>query len=233
MAFTTSDDHKLTATDVITEALEIIGVLAEGEAPSTDASTSALRSLNNLIKLWSVDSQIYAQNEYTLDLVASTGTYTLDSTNVGYIPNKIINVTRVNSSTGDEVPINRLTQEEWYALADKTTTGTVVQYYQKRNPVGVAMDLHVWPVPANTTWDLKLWLQYPLRDVDAGTDDVYFTQEWYLALSFKLAHILSFKYGLSLQEKAQIRDEADDFYEIASSYDVDGSVFVQPRAKHG
>jgi hypothetical protein len=63
MAFTTTADLKLTATDIITEALELIGVLAEGESPSAAQTTSSLRTLNNLIKLWSADTQIFAQGE--------------------------------------------------------------------------------------------------------------------------------------------------------------------------
>jgi len=233
MAFTTSDDHKLTATDIITEALEICAVLEEGEEPSTNATTTALRSLNNLIKLWSTDNQIFAQDEYTLDLVASTASYQLDSGNVGYIPNKIRNATLVHSTNDTEIPLKPLTQEEWYALTDKTTEGIPTQYFQKRNPVGVATDLYLWPVPSDTTYDLKLWLQYPIRDVDAGTDDLWFTQEWYLALSFELAYILSFKYGVQGAERDRIKIAADDYYDTASSYDTDGSVYFQPESMNG
>jgi hypothetical protein len=233
MAFTTSADHKLTATDIITEALELLGVLAEGEAPSTNQSTSALRSLNNIIKLWSADAIIFAQDEYTLDLVASTGQYALGVGNVGYIPNKILNASLINSSDSTEIPLSPLTQEEWYALTDKTTEGQPTQYYQKRQPVGVSTDLYLWPVPSDTTYDLKLWLQYPFRDVDAGTDDVWFTQEWYIALAFELAYVLSNKYGVNLRERVLLKETADNYFGIASSYDTDGSMYLQPDSKHG
>ena len=233
MAFTTNANHSQTATDIITEAMEIIGILEEGESPSTAATTSALRSLNNIIKMWSVDYIIYAQGEYTLDLAADDADYALGVSNVGYIPQKVLNATLINTSTNDEQPINELTQEEWYALSNKTTGGPPTQFYQKRNAVGVDLDLYVWPVPENTTYDLKLWLQYPLRDVDAGTDDVYFTQEWYLALTFGLAHILGWKYGIQPSERDRLEGLADKYREEASSYDVDGSVFLQPQSKHG
>lgn len=230
MAFTTSADHKLTATDIITESLEILGVLEEGEAPSAAQTTAGLRSLNNIIKLWSADTQIFAQDEYQLDLVASTGTYVLDTGNVGYIPNKILNAVLINTSTNDEIPISPITQQEYYALTDKTTESRPTQYYFKRNPVGVGLDLYVWPVPSDTTYDIKLWLQYPLRDVDAGTDDVYFTQEWYLPLSFELAYVQAYKYGLPLQERLLLKRTSDDYYDKASSYDVDGSMYLQPAS---
>lgn len=232
MAFDTVASHKLTGDDIITEALEILGVLGDGDTTSTTQTASSLRTLNNLIKLWSADTAIYAQDEYTLDLT-TTGVYTLGVSNVGYIPNKVLNVTRYNSTTFEEAPINPLTQEEWYALADKTTTGTVVQYFAKRNPVGVDMDFLVWPVPANTDFDLKMWLQYPLRDVTVGTEDVWFTQEWYLALSYGLAYLLAPKYGVVGGERQQLGNDMAMFREEASSYDVDGSVYFQPGRQNG
>ena len=228
MAFTTTDTHKLTATDIITEAMELVGVLEEGESPSTAQLTTALRSLNNIIKMWSADTQIFAQNEYELTLVASQADYTLDSGNVGYIPWKILNATLVHNTNSTEIPLSQLTQEEWYALTDKTTEARPTQYYQKRNPVGVATDLHLWPVPSDTTYNMKLWIQYPLRDVTSGTDDVYFTQEWYLALSFALAFVLAHKYGISLQERDRIQIASEHFKDQASSWDTDGAVYFQP-----
>jgi hypothetical protein len=316
MAFTTTSDLKLTATDIITEALELIGVLAEGEAPSAAQTTSSLRTLNNLIKLWSADTQIFAQGEYRLQLAADTQEYSLSVSNVGYIPNKILNATLINAafydspnytliydnlavstytvgetvtfsggSTGvvatddgattmtiritegdavpandetmtggtsgttsdvngtpaalaqtgasEEIPLSPLTQEEWYSLTEKKSGGRPTQYYYKRNPVEVAGSLKVWPVPEDTTYDMMLWIQYPYRDMDAGTDDVWFTQEWYMALSFELAFLLAHKYGIDPRERRFIKDSADEYYAVAASYDVDGSVFLQPASRNG
>jgi hypothetical protein len=232
MAFDTVASHTLTGADVITEALELLGVLGDGDTTSATQLASSLRTLNNLIKLWSADTAIYAQDEYTLNLT-TTGVYTLGVSNVGYIPNKVVNATRYSSTTFEEVPINPLSQEEWYALADKTTTGPVTQYYAKRNAVGVDMDFLVWPVPADTTYDLKLWLQYPIRDITVGTEDLFFTQEWYLALSYGLAYLLAPKYGVIGGERQQLGQDMERFREEASSYDVDGSVFLQPRTQNG
>lgn len=231
MTFSSTADHIQSGTDLITESLEMIGVLSEGESPSADQSTSALRTLNNLIKLWSADTQIYAQGEYTLDLVASTASYDLGVSNVGYIPQKVINATLINSSTDYERTLTRLTQEEWYALGDRTTESTPTQYFFKRNAVGVDSTLYVWPVPEDTTYDINLWLQYPIRDVDTASDDVYFTAEWYLALSFELASILGRKYGVSLQECREFHTLAEEYRWEASTYDTDGSVYFQPERR--
>lgn len=230
MAFSTSGDYSATATNIITEALEQIGVLQEGEAPSTEQSTSALRSLNYLIKTWGANTHIWAQAEYTLDLVGSTGAYTLDVGNVGYTPQKVINVTRIDA-TGQEVPLNPLTQEEWYALGNRTTEGTPVNYYAQRKVEPDGMTFNVWPIPADTTYDLNLWLQYPIRDVDTASEDMWFTQEWYLALSYGLAYLLSSKYGVSSSEKMLLKEAMDSFRWEAESFQTDGSVYFQPTQR--
>ena len=233
MAFDTTAVTTLTGTNVITEALELLGVLEEGETPSTDATTSALRTLNNLIKLWSADTAIYAQGEYTLSTVAATSEYALGISNVGYIPLQVRNATRILVADNTEVPINPLTQEEWYALADKTTSGVPVQYFFQRKVVGTSGALHLWPVPDDTKHSIKLWLQYPLRDMSVATVDVYFTQEWYAALCSGLAYMLAPKYGISPQSRSQHKDDMEEFKWTAESYDVDGSVFFQPRRNNG
>jgi len=51
MAFSTTSDHLQTGTQIVTEAMEICGVLEAGGTISTDDQTSVLRTLNNLIKL--------------------------------------------------------------------------------------------------------------------------------------------------------------------------------------
>jgi hypothetical protein len=315
MAFSASADIKLTAADIIQEAMELIGVLEEGESPSAAQNTTALRSLNNIIKLWSADTQIYAQAEYRLNLVADTQSYSLDATNVGYIPNRVIRVNRIEAeyydsanltvpydtlavstftvgetvtfsggstaivitdnatdsmtvrlAEGDatpandetitggtsgataavngtataltqsgargETPLRELTQEQWYALGDKSVTGQPTQFYQQRQPVGVSHIFKIWPTPDDTTYDLLLWLQYPYQDADATTDDVWFTQEWYMALSFELAYVLSNKYGLHPQERMMFAQTAARYYDLAATYDTEGSMYLQPDSKH-
>ena len=95
------------------------------------------------------------------------------------------------------------------------------------------MDFLVWPVPADTTYDLKLWLQYLIRDITVGTEDLFFTQEWYLALSYGLAYILAPKYCIIGGARQQLGNDMENFREEASSYDVDGSVYFQPSRQNG
>lgn len=53
MATSGSYDYSVTATNVLTEALEIIGVLAVGQTIDSNDQTTCLRSLNMMVKQWS------------------------------------------------------------------------------------------------------------------------------------------------------------------------------------
>jgi hypothetical protein len=52
MATSGSTDFDLTRDDIITEALELLGVLPEGATPTADQLTSSARTLNQMIKAW-------------------------------------------------------------------------------------------------------------------------------------------------------------------------------------
>lgn len=55
MATSGSIDFSVSRDDIITEALEQMGVLAEGQLPSADQLTSMSRTLNMLVKTWQAD----------------------------------------------------------------------------------------------------------------------------------------------------------------------------------
>lgn len=55
MSTSGSIDFSVNRDDVITEALEIIGVLGEGESPNASQLTSCARTLNMMVKNWQVE----------------------------------------------------------------------------------------------------------------------------------------------------------------------------------
>jgi hypothetical protein len=315
MAFSTTSDHLQTGTQIVTEALEIIGVLEAGGTISADDQTSSLRTLNNLLKLWSKTMPITARGEYRLQLSADDGTYTLDTTNVGYIPEKVIyanlidatyydsanltvaydslavstytvgeTVTFSGGSTaivitddgvdgqtvrlaeGDatpandetmlggtsattstvngtpaakaqagasgEIPMTELSTGEWYELTNKLeTTGTPVNFWARNKVTGVGMDFQVWPVPEDTKYDIVMWLQYKLRDVDTITDDVWVAQEWYMALAYGLAAYLGPKWGLDRNDVKALMATAQTLRFEAENSQYADSVYMQPEER--
>lgn len=228
MAFTTVTDFSVSAADIITEALEQLGILGEGESPNSDQITSSLRTLNMMVKLWGADYNIYAQKQLTVDLVASTQDYFFGNSAGAYIPQKIISATLTNTTTNDDVPLTIITRDEWEHLSNKTKEGTPTLVYYKTGAVNESATFSVWPVPQDTTYDIDLWVQYPVRDLDAGTDDLYFPQEWFLALAFGLAYYLAPKYGVNGGDRDRLGVDMETLRNEAESYITDGSVYFQP-----
>lgn len=81
MATSGSINLTATGTDIITEALEQLGVLSEGETPGTNALTSCNRTLNYLVKAWQAEGlNIFALQKSYLFLQENVHEYTLSST---------------------------------------------------------------------------------------------------------------------------------------------------------
>ena len=91
MATSGSFDFVLDRDDIITEALQQVGAIADGETPSSDQLTSCSRTLNMVMKAWQADGmQLYRKKEYTITLVASDNTYTFGSGgDVSEVPTRI------------------------------------------------------------------------------------------------------------------------------------------------
>lgn len=80
MATSGSINYTVTRDDIITEALSICGVLAEGDTPNSDTLTNCARTLNMLVKSWQVEGlNLWAMTTGYLFLEASKQVYTLGS----------------------------------------------------------------------------------------------------------------------------------------------------------
>lgn len=82
MAVSSSIDFAATRDDIITEALEQLGVLGEGESPSTNQLTSSARTLNMMLKAWQATetnlfaiqkAYVFMQNDQVKYELSSTG----------------------------------------------------------------------------------------------------------------------------------------------------------------
>lgn len=81
MSTSNSYNYAATASDAVTEALELVGAIPEGGTPNSAQLTSALRSLNMMIKAWSADDlQLWVAQRATLFPLADTVTYAIGPT---------------------------------------------------------------------------------------------------------------------------------------------------------
>ena len=80
--------------DIITEALEILGVLAEGTTPSAAQLTSCARTLNYMIKAWQSDGiNLFAVQQVYLFLIENQSAYSLISTTTDHYTASFVETT--------------------------------------------------------------------------------------------------------------------------------------------
>ena len=80
--------------DIITEALEILGVLGEGVSPNSDQITSAARTLNYMVKAWQADGiNLFAVQQVYLFLIKNQSAYSLIGTTTDHYTASFVETT--------------------------------------------------------------------------------------------------------------------------------------------
>ena len=134
MAYSGTNSYRDTAITLIKDALILCGGLEENETPSDEQLAHSMRTLNRLVKAWSVKGlKVWTQNQETLTLVQAQSSYNIGPTGTDKVTEEPIDVSnvRVQVSTS-EIYLNELTREEYMRITDKTAQGTPVQYYWDR-----------------------------------------------------------------------------------------------------
>jgi hypothetical protein len=305
MSTSNSTNYTLTASELITSALEPLGVAQSGEPLEPEDSASALVVLNMMLKalqnklfLWKrktvsitlvaaqtaysigqksagnatslsagnlVDSganfntdnvivgdtvkNITAGTSTTVSAVTSTTTlamtvdiftvgtetYEITSDNVSAPrPMKILECNRVRSD-GNEVPLNKLTSNEYENESNKTSPGAPISYYYDKQLNNGT--LNIWQAPdtsAVSEWTLRVVYQSTIEDIDLLTETIDCPSENLEALQINLTYRLSGRFGgLSASERAVLRQDAKDALNDAEGFDQeDGSIYFQPEMEN-
>ena len=223
MALSNSTDFTVTRDQLITGALRIVGAVAQGETPTATQVTEAAEALNMLAKAWQADGMpLWNIREYSLTLVAGQATYSVSP--------KLLKVIQAynHSTSGTDVPMRIITRDEYNRLGNKTSSGNPIQIFC--NPLQTTTEVKVFPVPtsveaaANT---IKLTYQKQFDDFDTSTDNPEFPNEWFDALKFGLAHRLAAEYGMELNDRRQLMQEAVILKQEALHYGTEeGSILL-------
>lgn len=236
MATSNSSNFSITRDQIITGALRLVGAVALGETPSAAQISEAAETLNLMIKAWSADGMsLWAMKEYSLALTLDAATYEIGLTKTVAIdkPLKITQAYLHDTSTNVDIPMRIITRDEYNRLGNKATSGQPIQiYYEPLRDYGV---LHVYP-PANSSAvaskQIKFTYMRPFEDFDAATDEPDFPQEWFDAVKYGLASRLAGEYGISMEDRKQLQQEAMFIKAEALSFGTEeGSFFFSPDTR--
>lgn len=226
MATSGTTDFTVTRDDIIKRALRLLGVLAQGETPSTDQVSEAAIALNGLVKAWQADGMpLWAIKQRSVTLIADTASYTLDTPK----PLKILQAWNHDSTSNVDIPMRIITKQEYNILGNKTSSGNPIQcYYDPRRDNGI---LYLFPVPATAQVgvnSISLVYQAPFEDFDASTDTPDFPQEWYDAITYGLATRLAPEYGIPSTDRRTLWQEMNTIKQEALNFGLEeGSLYFQ------
>lgn len=230
-----SSVYTVTKEDIIEEALELCGVLAADEEPSSADISSVGRSLNMLIKAWQTEGiNIWAVTELEVPLEEDKKMYTIgpdQDIDVDWRPIRIVDGVYRNSDDID-IPLNIWSREEYWLLSDKESEGVPLNVYLNRRVDHG--ELYVWQLPSDDNSKLILQMQRGLEFPQDDDADIDFPGEYFLAVAYNLARIIGIKYGVPAGTMDALVREAERFKQEAMDYNrEDTSVYIQPDNRGG
>lgn len=194
------------ATDLITDALQDLGVLSAGQSPSATDLTTGLRRLNSMLDLWATSSLLVPFRTQVTKALTGAQSYTIGT-------GGDINTTRpvaiesafVRESNTDSPLYVAHSRKEYDDLTDKGLTGTPrAVYYEPTLPLGT---LFVWPVGSAIDM-LFLSVRGQLTSFPDTTTDVVLAPGYVTALQSNLALKLAPIYEAMASE--DVKDTARD-----------------------
>lgn len=234
MATSGSVDYSLTARQIATAALELIGVVALGDTPPAEEADKALQQLNLMVKTWGADPspKLWLKTEGSVTLSASTASYTASPVSLA---RKVLSVRRRTSNI--DTPLCPLSRSDYDDIPNKSGTGTPTSFYF--DPQRATRTLYVWPAPttavaADTT--LRMTYLRVIEDLDALDDDFDLPQEWLEVLQYGLAARLAMPFKMHLTDPtgyAEVKSRAAELYAQLSAWDEeDVSVSFSPDLRY-
>jgi hypothetical protein len=147
-------------------------------------------------------------------------------------PLKILEASFYNEDSQTDTPVEVLTHNEWFELSNKETEGQPIQLtYLPNLERGTA---YVWPRFQNGDGVIKIWFHRPYEDFDSATDNPDFPQEFYMALVWALSWAIAPSYGVPLEERKMMLQEAEKLKMEALSFVMEeGSMYLQPSNGNG
>jgi len=156
--------------DIVTWALQDIGVLAAGEIATAQDALDGLAGLNALVDQLAAERlAVYKITRTVWTIAASTQNYTVgtgatvDVARPAQAESVKANWYDSAEATVTELPLGRFTDDEWRTLAQKGTTAEAPSafYYAPTYPTGT---LSLWPVPTGSGLRGVLYAPEPVAE---------------------------------------------------------------------
>lgn len=180
-----------TAGDIITGALRLLGVVAEGESPSPESAADALSAMNQMIESWNTERlSVFSTQDQVFTWPAVTISRTMGPTGdfVGNRPILVDDATYFKDpSTGVSYGIKLINQQQYDGIALKTVRSTYPQVMWV-NMTYPDIELYIYPVPTRI-------LEFHFISVEELSRPAILATE----LSFPPGYLRAFRYNLACE----------------------------------
>jgi hypothetical protein len=222
MATSGTFNFSLEIDDVIQEATEMIG----GEQTLGHEPASARRSLNLMLKDWQNRGiLLWSTEASSITVTASVSSYDLSDSTIDALQ---VIVNRDNT----DLPLTRISYEEYLQIPQKGQTGRATQYSIKRNRDNPT--LFIWPIPENSTDVLKVEKISELEDINKSAGQNADVPKRFLpCLSAGLAFYMSIKRpGVDAGKITFLKQNYEELLERALTEDSErASIFFKPKLR--
>lgn len=209
----------MTVSDIITYARGLIGIQDEEEPLTSVDLQRGITVLNMMLHSWQADGvQTWVRTEGTFALAQGDYDYVFGAGGAfTTVPVEITDV-RITRSSRD-LPMNRMSREEYQALPVKDTQGYPTQFYYDRQRDGGTF--YVWPAPDATAGTIKFTYRRYIMDAGDGTKTLDIPKEWLEAVTSNLAVRLSPYYGgVDPARLSEVKELASVSYNVLKSFDT-------------
>lgn len=190
-----------TVADLIDGSLRLIHQIGSGETASADEYADGLEAVNAILATWNNEiGMCYALREESLTFTAAVSRTLGPTGNLATTrPVEIVQAWVVDSNTS--YPVRIISDEEYAAIPDKTTTGDWPELlnYKPDMPNGT---VYFYPVP-NASGTMKLLTRTPVSNFAATSDTISLPPGWERALRFNLAVDLASEFEADVPLKVE------------------------------
>jgi hypothetical protein len=187
----------MTARDLVSAILRLIGAIAPGESPASSEANDALSAINRMLDSWSNEGlMIFATKiEASIPLIVGQPDYTLGTAgDITVRPMTIEAATAKNIASGVEYPVRILTTTEYAHIQNKSLESSIPEFlfddggYPQRT-------LYVYPVPSSSAFALNLLTKRPISTIASLDDTISFPPGYEDAIIYSGAMRLAPEYG--------------------------------------
>ena len=180
-----------TAGDLIDGSLRLLGVLAEGETPSSETARDALNAMNQMIQSWNTERlAVFSTQDQVVTWPPSTRSRTFGPTGdiVANRPIAIDDSTYFRDpATGISYGLKLINQQQYNGIAVKTVTSTYPQVMWV-NMTYPDVEMYVYPVPTKV-------LEFHIVSVEELTQPANLATD----LAFPPGYLRCFRYNLACE----------------------------------